>query len=86
MSEAEMSQVFESVAGVLNWGNVAFKDMLDREKTTEVVGVLDEEADAAEYARCGMQGICIAACSSSQPQAQKSSTVVQYVCVCAVQQ
>lgn len=51
VSEAEMSQVFKAVAGVLNCGNVMFRDVHDSDKTTEVVGVLDEEADAAEYAR-----------------------------------
>lgn len=46
-----MSQVFKAVAGVLNCGNVIFRDVLDTDKTTEVVGVLDEQAEAAEYAR-----------------------------------
>lgn len=53
VSEEEMSQVFKAVAGVLNCGNVKFRDVLDVDKTTEVVGVLDEQAEAAEYARCG---------------------------------
>lgn len=51
VSEAEMSQVYKAVAGVLNCGNVKFRDVLDNDKTTEVVGVLDEQADATEYAR-----------------------------------
>lgn len=51
VTEAEMSQVFKAVAGVLNCGNVGFRDVLDVDKTTEVVGVLDEQVDAAEYAR-----------------------------------
>lgn len=52
VSEEEMCQVFKAVAGVLNCGNVKFRDVLDVDKTTEVVGVLDEQAEAAEYARC----------------------------------
>lgn len=51
VSEEDMSQVFKAVAGVLNCGNVIFRDVLDTEKTTEVVGVLDEQAEAKEYAR-----------------------------------
>lgn len=51
MSDEDMSQVFKAVAGVLNCGNVMFRDVLDNDKTTEVVGVLDEQADAKEYAR-----------------------------------
>ena len=51
VSDAEMSQVYKAVAGVLNCGNVKFRDVLDNDKTTEVVGVLDEQADATEYAR-----------------------------------
>ena len=49
--EEDMSQVFKAVAGVLNCGNVIFRDVLDTDKTTEVVGVLDEQAEAKEYAR-----------------------------------
>lgn len=56
VSEAEMSQVFKAVAGVLNCGNVKFRDVLDNDKTTEVVGVLDEQAEAAEYARYNYHG------------------------------
>lgn len=52
VSDEDMSQVFKAVAGVLNCGNVKFRDVLDNHKTTEVVGVLDEEAEAPEYARC----------------------------------
>lgn len=52
VSDEDMSQVFKAVAGVLNCGNVKFRDVLDNDKTTEVVGVLDEQADAKEYARC----------------------------------
>lgn len=51
VSEKEMSHVFKAVAGVLNCGNVMFRDVLDRDKSTEVVGVLDEQADSEEYAR-----------------------------------
>ncbi|CBJ27444.1 myosin-like protein [Ectocarpus siliculosus] len=51
VSDEDMSQVFKAVAGVLNCGNVKFRDVLDNDKTTEVVGVLDEQADAKEYAR-----------------------------------
>ncbi|CAN0157957.1 unnamed protein product, partial [Ectocarpus fasciculatus] len=51
VSDEDMSQVFKAVAGVLNCGNVMFRDVLDNDKTTEVVGVLDEQADAKEYAR-----------------------------------
>lgn len=51
VSEEEMSDVFKSVAGVLHCGNVKFRDVLDQDKTTEVVGVLDEQAEAAEYAK-----------------------------------
>lgn len=52
VSDEDMSQVFKAVSGVLNCGNVKFRDVLDNHKTTEVVGVLDEEAHASEYARC----------------------------------
>ncbi|CAM9291263.1 unnamed protein product, partial [Scytosiphon promiscuus] len=51
VSDEDMSQVFKAVAGVLNCGNVKFRDVLDNDKTTEVVGVLDEQADAKEFAR-----------------------------------
>ncbi|CAM9373494.1 unnamed protein product [Pylaiella littoralis] len=51
VSDEDMSQVFKAVSGVLNCGNVKFRDVLDNHKTTEVVGVLDEEAHASEYAR-----------------------------------
>lgn len=51
VSDEEMSQVYKAVAGVLNCGNVKFRDVLDNDKSTEVVGVLDEQADATEYAR-----------------------------------
>lgn len=51
MSDEEMSQVYKAVAGVLNCGNVKFRDVLDNDKTTEVVGVLDEHVNAAEFAK-----------------------------------
>lgn len=61
VSEAETSHVFKAVAGVLNCGNVKFRDVLDQDKTTEVVGVLDEHADAAEYARRAAELLCVEA-------------------------
>lgn len=59
VSEAEMSDVYRAVAGVLNCGNVKFRDVFDQDKTTEVVGVLDEQADAAEYARRAAELLCV---------------------------
>ena len=51
VTEEEMVQVYKAVAGVLNCGNVEFRDVLDNDKTTEVVGVLDDHAESEEYSR-----------------------------------